>query len=217
MNRWRLVCPICAGLGCLSEHGRTHRHHPGRPGRRVRHQQRPRRCCWSATSAAARPPPRATSPAGGWPNTARHAHVYAQAPSEWADLRCERRAPRPAGQRRSAATAVRRTCLVVIDDMDLHRRRAARLAAAGNGPNDPDLSRRQQPHRPDAARRRPQLPGPGPTRPRRPCRGRSPRRAGSPGLADRHGRGHPGPAGADGLPVSPLAGTRAACWMAVAR
>lgn len=51
-------------------------------------------------------------------NTARHAHVYAQAPSEWADLPDLPEHPDQLGQ------AVGRgcrpgTCLVVVDDMDV--------------------------------------------------------------------------------------------------
>lgn len=51
-------------------------------------------------------------------NTRRHAHVYAETPSEWADLRCiparpgELEAPNAAGCRPE-------TCLVVVDDIDL--------------------------------------------------------------------------------------------------
>jgi len=51
-------------------------------------------------------------------NTARHAHVYAKAASEWADLRCEPEHPdhleQPVGRDCRAGT-----CLVVVDDMDL--------------------------------------------------------------------------------------------------
>ena len=51
-------------------------------------------------------------------NTRRHAHVYAQAPSEWADLRCEPAHPdqldEPVGRDCRPGA-----CLVVVDDMDL--------------------------------------------------------------------------------------------------
>jgi hypothetical protein len=51
-------------------------------------------------------------------NTVRHAHVFAQTPSEWADLRCERQHPdfieKPVGRDCRAGT-----CLVVVDDLDL--------------------------------------------------------------------------------------------------
>jgi len=51
-------------------------------------------------------------------NTARHAHLYAHAPSEWADLRGEPLHPdlltEPVGRDCRAGT-----CLVVVDDIDL--------------------------------------------------------------------------------------------------
>ncbi|UUW92501.1 ATP-binding protein [Pimelobacter simplex] len=51
-------------------------------------------------------------------NTRRHAHVFAPAPSEWADLRCEPEHPDqlqwPVGHECPAGT-----CLVVVDDIDL--------------------------------------------------------------------------------------------------
>lgn len=51
-------------------------------------------------------------------NTMRHAHVFAEAPSEWADLRCEAEHPdcleTPVGRGCRAGT-----CLVVLDDLDL--------------------------------------------------------------------------------------------------
>jgi hypothetical protein len=50
-------------------------------------------------------------------NTWRHAHVYANAPSQWADLRCEPAHPaqldEPIGRDCRAGA-----CLVVLDDMD---------------------------------------------------------------------------------------------------
>lgn len=51
-------------------------------------------------------------------NTARHAHVYAQTPSEWADLPCS--VERPDQLHRQVGRACRPgTCLVVVDDIDL--------------------------------------------------------------------------------------------------
>lgn len=51
-------------------------------------------------------------------NTSRHAHVYAQAPTEWSDLVCDPDYPdellRPLGR-----DCRRGTCLVVVDDIDL--------------------------------------------------------------------------------------------------
>jgi hypothetical protein len=51
-------------------------------------------------------------------NTVRHAHVFAQAPSEWADLRCDRQHPdsieQPVGRGCRPGT-----CLVVVDGLDL--------------------------------------------------------------------------------------------------
>jgi len=51
-------------------------------------------------------------------NTVRHAHVYAQAPSEWADLACKPEHPdqleQPVGRECRP-----RACLVVVDDLDL--------------------------------------------------------------------------------------------------
>lgn len=51
-------------------------------------------------------------------HTWRHAHVYAQAPSEWADLRCKPKHPdqleNPVGRDCRPGA-----CLVVVDDMDL--------------------------------------------------------------------------------------------------
>lgn len=51
-------------------------------------------------------------------NTRRHAHVYAQAPSEWAGLRCQ---PAHTDQLEAPVGHDCRpgTCLVVVDDMDL--------------------------------------------------------------------------------------------------
>lgn len=54
-------------------------------------------------------------------DTRRHAHVYSQAPSEWADLRCR---PEHPAQLDQVSQLVGRecrpgTCLVVVDDMDL--------------------------------------------------------------------------------------------------
>ncbi|MDR7254970.1 hypothetical protein J2X46_003972 [Nocardioides sp. BE266] len=51
-------------------------------------------------------------------STRRHVHVYAQAPSEWADLRCEPQHPDQLTQPVGTACPPG-TCLVVIDDMDL--------------------------------------------------------------------------------------------------
>jgi hypothetical protein len=51
-------------------------------------------------------------------STRRHVHVYAETPSEWADLRCE--AQRPDQLVDPVASDCRPgTCLVVVDDMDL--------------------------------------------------------------------------------------------------
>lgn len=51
-------------------------------------------------------------------NTRRHAHVYSETVSEWADLRC--RPEHPAQLNRPVGRECRPgTCLVVVDDMDL--------------------------------------------------------------------------------------------------
>jgi hypothetical protein len=65
-------------------------------------------------------------------NTARHAHVYARTPSEWADLRCS--VERPERLHRQVERACRpRTCLVVIDDMDLIEDEQLALLPLGTG------------------------------------------------------------------------------------
>lgn len=59
-------------------------------------------------------------------NTARHAHVYAPAPSEWADLRGK---PEHPDQLEQAVGRGCRpgTCLVVVDDLDLNDDRLSLL------------------------------------------------------------------------------------------
>ena len=54
-------------------------------------------------------------------DTRRHAHVYSQAPSEWADLRCRPEHPAQLDQVDQPVGRECRpgTCLVVVDDMDL--------------------------------------------------------------------------------------------------
>ena len=54
-------------------------------------------------------------------NTARHAHVYAQAPSEWADLPALREHPDQLDQANPPVgrQCLPGTCLVVVDDMDV--------------------------------------------------------------------------------------------------
>ena len=66
-------------------------------------------------------------------NTARHAHVYAQTPSEWADLRCS--VERPDQLHRQVGRDCRRgTCLVVVDDMDMVDDEQLSLLPLGAGP-----------------------------------------------------------------------------------
>ena len=66
-------------------------------------------------------------------DTARHAHVYAEAPSEWADLRCS--VERPDRLPPQVGRACRpRTCLVVVDDTDQIDDERLDLLPLGAGP-----------------------------------------------------------------------------------